>query len=123
MIIPNNFARWQWAGASIFGGATDTVRIIHLFLNIKQIYRAYMQTVSATLTFFLAMVHNPQVQATAQAEIDRVVGHNRLPKLSDRESLPYVEALYKEVLRWYPVAPLAVPHRLDSDTDDEYRGE
>jgi cytochrome P450 len=69
------------------------------------------------------MVHYPEVQAIAQAEIDRVVGQDRLPTYSDRLSLPYVEAVYKEVLRWHPVAPLGVPHCLDWDKDDVYRGE
>lgn len=42
----------------------------------------------------------------AQAEIDRVVGPNRLPKFPDREELPYVNALVKEVLRWHSVIPV-----------------
>lgn len=69
------------------------------------------------------MIHYPEAQAAAQAEIDRVVGNDRLPTYHDRDSLPYVEALYKEVLRWQSVAPFAVPHRLDWKKDDEYRGE
>lgn len=35
----------------------------------------------------------PEVQLRAQAEIDAVVGNDRLPTFSDRESLPYVNAL------------------------------
>lgn len=45
------------------------------------------------------MVLNPDVQARAQAEIDAVCGHDRLPGFEDRELLPYVEAIIKEVLR------------------------
>jgi cytochrome P450 len=48
----------------------------------------------------------PEVQKKAQAEIDAVVGNDRLPSFSDRSQLPYVEALAKEVLRWNVVAPL-----------------
>ncbi|CAE6446237.1 unnamed protein product [Rhizoctonia solani] len=91
-----------WAGASIYGGATDT-------------------TISAIQTFFLAMIHYPEVQKIAQAEIDECVGNGRFPRLSDRESLPYVEAVYKEALRWQPVAPFAIPHRLGPE-DDVYQG-
>jgi cytochrome P450 len=47
--------------------------------------------------FFLAMALNPAVQAKAQAEIDAVVGSDRLPTFADRENLPYVDALVKEV--------------------------
>ena len=48
----------------------------------------------------------PEVQVRAQEEIDRVVGHDRLPDFGDRDNLPYVEALLMETLRWHPVAPL-----------------
>jgi cytochrome P450 len=48
----------------------------------------------------------PEVQRKAREEIDRVVGQDRLPNYKDRSSLPYIEAVLKEVLRWNPVAPL-----------------
>lgn len=47
----------------------------------------------------------PDVQKKAQAEIDAVIGNDRLPRLSDREHLPYVCAVVTEVLRWHNVAP------------------
>lgn len=46
------------------------------------------------------------VQYTAQAEIDSVVGSARLPCLADREQLPYISAIVTELLRWHSVAPL-----------------
>ncbi|PVG03921.1 cytochrome P450 [Serendipita vermifera] len=69
-------------------------------------------TVSAITTLVLAMVLYPDVQRKAQEEIDRVIGTDRLPVMSDRSSLPFIEAVYREVLRWHPIAPLGVPHRL-----------
>lgn len=54
------------------------------------------------------MVLNPEVQAKAQAEIDRVVGKDRLPDFDDRPSLPYLDAVLRETLRWYPVAPFGL---------------
>ncbi|KAF8262577.1 cytochrome P450 [Lactarius quietus] len=77
-------------------------------------------TVAALLTFILAMVLHPDAQIKAQMEIDNVIGVNRLPDFGDETSLPYVSALVKEVMRWHPVAPIAVPHRLV--TDDVYEG-
>ena len=56
----------------------------------------------------MAMVLFPEAQRKAQAEIDRVIGPDRLPSLADRENLPYVEALVKEVFRFNPVAPLGL---------------
>lgn len=71
-----------------------------------------MQTVSAIYSFFLAMTLYPEVQKRAQAELDAVLGADRLPTLVDRERLPYVDALVKEVLRWGCVAPQGLPHAL-----------
>ena len=79
----------------------------------------------------------PEVQKKAQAEIDTVVGENRLPDFHDRPSLPYINAILKESSRWNLVAPLgrpfiiiinttflmsseALPHK--STFDDEYNG-
>ncbi|KAF7436040.1 hypothetical protein PC9H_002866 [Pleurotus ostreatus] len=88
-------------GAGIFIGGTDT-------------------TVSTLDTFILAMVMHPEVQARAQKEIDAVLGGNRLPLYEDDERLPYIAAILREVLRWQPSTPLAIPHF--TTADDEYRG-
>ena len=66
------------------------------------------------------MVLNPDVQKRAQEEIDRVVGTSRLPEMADRDNLPYINAVVKEVLRWHPVTPLGVSHA--SSEDDTYKG-
>jgi cytochrome P450 len=57
------------------------------------------------------MTLNPSIQTRAQAELDSVIGSNddiemRLPTFSDRDRLPYVNAIVKEVLRWNPSVPL-----------------
>ena len=52
------------------------------------------------------MALHPEEQAKAQAQLDAVIGTDRLPEFEDKESLPYVEALMMEVFRWHPVAPL-----------------
>jgi len=49
---------------------------------------------------------HPEAQRIAQAEIDKVIGGDRLPTLADQPRLPYIDALVKEVFRWHPVAPL-----------------
>ena len=84
-----------------------------------------------------ALANYPEVQAKAQAEIDAVVGGDRLPHILDREHLPYVHALIKEVGRWHSVAPLGtldfgqhsiscfdlLPGVAHANTeDDEYNG-
>jgi len=52
------------------------------------------------------MILYPEVQKKAQAEIDSVVGSERLPSISDRSALPYVRSVMAEVLRWHPALPL-----------------
>ncbi|TCD70730.1 hypothetical protein EIP91_002106 [Steccherinum ochraceum] len=60
--------------------------------------------------FFLAMLHFPQVMRKAQAEIDEVVGRERMPTHVDRAHLPYTSALLKEIFRFMPAASLGLPH-------------
>ncbi len=46
------------------------------------------------------MVLFPEVFVKAQDEMDDVVGRVRLPDLNDREALPYLDAVIKEVYRF-----------------------
>ena len=66
------------------------------------------------------MVAFPEVQRRAQAELDTVVGRDRLPTFADAPHLPYISAVIKEVLRWRPAVPLGVPHA--AEEDDWYEG-
>ncbi|KAG7094580.1 hypothetical protein E1B28_005407 [Marasmius oreades] len=77
-------------------------------------------SLSSLMTFLLCMVLNPEKQHKAQEEIDRVIGTERLPEYTDRGSLPYIENVLQEVLRWYPALHFAIPHR--ATQDDIYRG-
>ncbi|OSX58954.1 hypothetical protein POSPLADRAFT_1151470 [Postia placenta MAD-698-R-SB12] len=83
-------------------------------------YRIAVQTMTTMTTFVLAMTLYPEVARKAQAEIDHVVGLSRLPGLDDKDSLPYLECIIKELYRWNPPVPLGVPHGLC--VDDNYRG-
>lgn len=46
------------------------------------------------------MILFPDVQHKAQEELDRVIGSDRLPTLDDLASLPYIDALCKETVRY-----------------------
>ncbi|KAK7685071.1 hypothetical protein QCA50_011908 [Cerrena zonata] len=91
------------AAASLYSGGADT-------------------TPSSLASFILAMTLHPGILARAQAELDLVIGNTfqRLPAFSDRASLPYVNAIVLEILRWNPAVPLGLAHKLT--TDDVYRG-
>ncbi|OQE34915.1 hypothetical protein PENCOP_c015G06813 [Penicillium coprophilum] len=91
----------KWSAGSLYAGGADT-------------------TVSSIASFFLAMALFPEVQRKAQEEIDTVLGSNRLPQFQDRDDLPYINALVKEVLRWHPVVPMSVAHT--STQDDTCEG-
>jgi cytochrome P450 len=88
--------------ASIFGAGADT-------------------TASTLCSTILAIVTHQEVLPAAHAELDAVIGTDRLPKYSDEADLPYIRALCKEALRWRPVAVLGgTPHA--STEADTYKG-
>ncbi|SJK99774.1 related to cytochrome P450 CYP2 subfamily [Armillaria ostoyae] len=91
----------KWAAGAIYAAGADT-------------------TVAVLDTFFLLMMLYPDVQKKAQSELDSVLGGDRLPTFDDRDDLPYVNALCKELVRFYPVAPIAIPHA--TLEDDVFEG-
>jgi cytochrome P450 len=74
-------------------------------------------SVSSLTSFALAMIKFPEVQRRGQQEIDDVIGTQRLPVFADRQRLPYVDAMVKELLRWFPVTPIGTAHNVDEDID------
>ncbi|RUP44061.1 cytochrome P450, partial [Jimgerdemannia flammicorona] len=57
----------------------------------------------------------------AHAEIDAVVGHDRLPKRTDETLLPYIRAIIREELRFRPPGGwISFPHQ--SIKEDTYEG-
>ncbi|KAG5717253.1 O-methylsterigmatocystin oxidoreductase [Termitomyces sp. T112] len=91
----------KWCAGGLYAGAGDT-------------------TLSALLSFIMLMALYPSVQTKAQAELDAMVGKGHVFHLSDLSKLEYLPAVMKEVLRYAPVANLALPHRVTRD--DEYKG-
>ena len=69
---------------------------------------------------FVGVSLHPEVLRKAHAELDAVVGPNRMPNFGDRDSLVYVNAVIKETMRWHAALPLGVPHA--TIVDDEFRG-
>ncbi|KAF7295944.1 O-methylsterigmatocystin oxidoreductase [Mycena kentingensis (nom. inval.)] len=103
---------YEWAKANIQQGTDSTSMVARLQEIVQEetgeadipmekalaalAYTAGADTTTTALTtFFLAMALNPEVQKQAQAQIDAVIGPNRLPDFLDREQLPYVEAIYR----------------------------
>ncbi|KAI0189210.1 putative cytochrome P450 oxidoreductase [Xylaria flabelliformis] len=86
----------RWVAMNMYAGGADT-------------------TVNTITSFFFAMILFPEVQRKAQEEIDRVIGNSRLPTYSDREDLPYINAVLTEAWRWHTVVPMALPHVTTSE--------
>ncbi|KAI0670932.1 cytochrome P450 [Trametes maxima] len=110
---------------SKFKGKEDTKNVAHLEDMIKNVglvaFEAGSDTSFSTMMgFFLAMSQYPEVRKKAQAELDAVVGRDRLPDYTDRDDLVYVNAIVKECLRWHVVIPLGLPHR--TLKDDVFEG-
>jgi len=95
-VSPEEEEEIKWAASSLYSGGADT-------------------PVSAMTSFLLAMTMYPEIQKKCQAELDSVVGNDRLPTFSDRDSLPYLATMLKEVIRWGPTTPLGAPHCVEQD--------
>ncbi|KAI0055220.1 cytochrome P450 [Artomyces pyxidatus] len=85
------------------------------------LFSAGADTTSISLSWWLfAILLYPDTQRRAQAELDAVVGRDRVPVFSDLPHLPYIRAMVKETLRWRPALPLGLPHA--TTEDDWYEG-
>ncbi|KAI0720862.1 cytochrome P450 [Fomitopsis betulina] len=98
---PEQLVLWKEMGLHFYTAGADT-------------------TVSAIETFVILMSQNLAIQRKAQVEVDTHTQRTRPPRSSDRDALPYLNAVLKEVLRIHPVGPLALPHTLRQD--DFYKG-
>ena len=56
----------------------------------------------------------PDVQKKVRAEIEELLGRNRLPSMQDKVNLPYTEAVIHEISRLGSIVPLSLPHRCTS---------
>lgn len=99
-----NLCRWLGYNECLF----------HFHLVLLQ-DKKHMQTVSIIRGFFLAMALHPDISRKARDEIDVVVGTERLPLISDRIHLPYVNALILQLFRWNVVLPNGFHHQTSQD--------
>ncbi|KAK9742263.1 hypothetical protein RND81_03G159900 [Saponaria officinalis] len=84
---------------------------------IWTLYQGGTDTSSATAVWAMSLlINHPQVLKKAQAEIDALLGNERLVKESDRINLPYVQCIVNETLRMYPAGPAALPYVANADT-------
>ncbi|XP_070541889.1 steroid 17-alpha-hydroxylase/17,20 lyase-like isoform X1 [Ptychodera flava] len=90
---------------------------VQLRQTINDMFIAGTDTTGNSLYWAIAyMVNYPDVQVKVQEEIDDVIGHDRYPKLSDRQEMPYCDAVIRELMRIKPVAALAITHSTTCNT-------
>lgn len=92
------------------------VKHVNLRLMLSDLFLAGIETTTTALRWSLAyLTAYPEVQQRVAEERRRVIGDRR-PRLSDRGTLHYFEAVIQEVLRMSSVAPLSVPHKTIRNT-------
>lgn len=99
-----------------FKGDSDDL----MYVAMQLIEAGSDTTREALNILIMAALEHPRVFAKARAEVDSVcdVGQRaRLPTLEDMESLRYICAMTKEVLRWRPIFPLTPDHVASQDIE------
>ncbi|KZV24609.1 hypothetical protein F511_06435 [Dorcoceras hygrometricum] len=73
-------------------------------------------TSSVTIEWAMsALLNHPEKLDKARAELDHVVGDDRLVNESDLSKLPYIHNIVSETMRLFPATPLLVPHESSED--------
>lgn len=89
----------------------------HIMMAMSDIFTAGFETSSSALRWVIAyLVWYPAIQTKAHEEVKRVVGYDRLPVLSDKCNLHYLQAVIAESLRISFVVPLSIPHKTTRNT-------
>ena len=91
--------------------AQHLVNDVNLQQILSDLFMAGVETTTTMLTWtFAFLAIYPDVQRRVAEERKKVIG-DRMPRLSDRGSLPYFEAMVQEALRMGSVAALGAPHK------------
>eukprot|EP00112_Aurelia_sp_Birch-Aquarium-sp1_P013905 Seg298.8 transcript_id=Seg298.8/GoldUCD/mRNA.D3Y31 product="Steroid 17-alpha-hydroxylase/17 20 lyase" protein_id=Seg298.8/GoldUCD/D3Y31 len=89
----------------------------NLLMIMHDMFTAATETTSTTINWCIAFsVLWPEKQEKIHQELDRVIGRERIPRMADRGSLPYLEATINESARLAAITPLIPPHRTTCNT-------
>ncbi|XP_008107573.1 cytochrome P450 2J2 isoform X1 [Anolis carolinensis] len=90
----------------------------NLLQSALDLFIAGTETTSTTLRWaLLYMAIYPEIQERVQSEIDSVIGQSRPPAMTDRDNLPYTNAVIHEIQRISNILPLNVPRLTTNNTE------
>ncbi|XP_032380971.1 cytochrome P450 2J6 [Etheostoma spectabile] len=94
----------------------------NLKICTMDLFVAGTETTTTTLHWgLLYMIYYPHFKRV-QAEIDTVVGSSRQPSMTDKEKMPYTDAVIHEIQRMANILPLNVARMTSKDTVlDKYK--
>ena len=100
-------------------GGRDRYDYDELLFILRDMIVAGSETSSTTVMWAIVLLASrPDVQRRLHSELDTIVGNSaaRLPSLSDRQNMPYIEATILELMRYKTIVPLSVPRETSEET-------
>ncbi|CAL9167340.1 unnamed protein product [Musa hybrid cultivar] len=96
----------------------ETISEVNVKALIFDLFTAGTDTSAIIVEWAMAeMLKNPAILSRAQAELDDVVGRDRLLEETDLPKLAYLQAVCKEAMRLHPSTPLSLPHFSHEDCE------
>ncbi|XP_036400372.1 cytochrome P450 1A1 [Megalops cyprinoides] len=84
---------------------------------VNDLFGAGFDTISTALSWAVVyLVAYPEIQEKLYQELKDKVGMERTPRLSDKSSLPFLEAFILEIFRHSSFLPFTIPHCTTKDT-------
>ncbi|XP_068172648.1 cytochrome P450 2F5-like [Antennarius striatus] len=82
----------------------------NLVSTVLNLFLAGTETTSSTIRFAInVLMKYPKIQEKMQQEIDTVIGQERCPRMEDRKSLPFTDAVLHEFQRVLDIVPMGIP--------------
>ncbi|KAL4790142.1 cytochrome P450 [Aspergillus venezuelensis] len=115
-----NHENWNWSRLLNDNKPNNMTKDELLYWIVELEFASIASTTVLIGSFMAAVVTNPEVTNEVRAEIDAVVGTDRLPTMNDQDKLPLLRAFINELMRWRGTPPLSMPYQGQEDV--EYNG-
>ncbi|KAL4959677.1 cytochrome P450 [Aspergillus stella-maris] len=115
-----NHENWNWSRLLNDNKPNYMTKDELLYWIVELEFASIASTTVLIGSFMAAVVTNPEVANEVRAEIDAVIGSDRLPTMNDQDKLPLLRAFINELMRWRGTPPLSMPYQGEEDV--EYNG-